>query len=80
MRAVRASFENQLAVVAELLREVGRMEEGEKRHAARPSPDAYERDLLLAGLAQRIAQAYTIISLSGRTMSFDGSGRCVSGC
>ena len=56
-----ASFEDQLAVVAELLREVGRMEEGEKRHAARPSPDAYERDLRLAGLAQRIAQAYTII-------------------
>ena len=56
-----ASFEDQLAVVGELLREVGRMEEGEKRHAARPSPDAYERDLRLAGLAQRIAQAYTII-------------------
>lgn len=56
-----ASFEDQLAVVAELLREVGRMEEGEERHAARPSPDGYERELRLAGLAQRIAQAYTII-------------------
>ena len=56
-----ASFEDQLAVVAELLREVARMEKGEKRHSARPSPDSYERDLRLAGLAQRIAQAYTII-------------------
>ena len=56
-----ASFEDQLAVVAELLREVGRMEEGEKRHSARPSRDDYERDLRLAGLAQRIAQSYTII-------------------
>lgn len=37
------------------------MEEGEKRHSAGPSPDGYERDLRLAGLAQRIAQAYTII-------------------
>ncbi len=37
------------------------MEEGEKRHSAAPSPDGYERDLRLAGLAQRIAQAYTII-------------------
>jgi len=43
-----ASFEDQLAVVAELLREVVRMEEGEKRHSARPSPDSYERDLRLA--------------------------------
>ena len=56
-----ASFDDQLAVVAELLREVGRMEEGEKRHSARPSTDGYERELRLAGLAQRIAQAYTII-------------------
>ena len=56
-----ASFSDQLAVVAELLREVERMEEGEKRHSAGPSPDGYERDLRLAGLAQRIAQAYTII-------------------
>ena len=56
-----ASFEDQLAVVAELLREVQRMEEGEKRHLMRPSRDGYERDLRLAGLAQRIAQAYTII-------------------
>ena len=37
------------------------MEEGEKRHAAGPSPDGYERELRLAGLAQRIAQAYTIM-------------------
>ena len=37
------------------------MEEGEKRHSARPSPGGYERELRLAGLAQRIAQAYTII-------------------
>ena len=56
-----ASFEDQLAVVAELLREVARMEKGEKRHSTRPSPGSYERDLRLAGLAQRIAQAYTII-------------------
>ena len=56
-----ASFEDQLAVVAELLREVGRMEEGEKRHLAMPSRDGYERELRLAGLAQRIAQSYTII-------------------
>ena len=56
-----ASFSDQLSIVAELLREVERMEEGEKRHSAGPSPDGYERDLRLAGLAQRIAQAYTII-------------------
>lgn len=56
-----ASFEDQLAVVAELLREIGRMEEGEKRHSARSSRDGYERELRLAGLAQRIAQSYTII-------------------
>ena len=43
------------------MREVGRMEEGEKRHSAGPLPVGYERDLRLAGLAQRIAQAYTII-------------------
>ena len=56
-----ASFEDQLAVVDELLREAGRMEDGEKRHAESPSSGAYERELRLAGLAQRIAQAYTII-------------------
>lgn len=56
-----ASFDDQLTVVAELLAEVRRMEEGEKRHAAGPASDGYERDLRLAGLAQRIAQAYTII-------------------
>jgi hypothetical protein len=58
---VPASFEDQLAVVAELVREVGRMAQGEKRHSARPLSDGYERELRLAGLAQRIAQAYTII-------------------
>jgi len=58
---VPASFEDQLAVVAELVGEVGRMQKGEKRHAARRPADSYERDLRLAGLAQRIAQAYTVI-------------------
>lgn len=61
MRAVPASFEDQLAIVEELLREVDRMDAGEKRFAAGPSPGGYERELRLAGLAQRIAQAYTII-------------------
>ncbi len=56
-----ASFSDQLEVVAELLHEVERMEEGEKRHSAGHTLDGYERDLRLAGLAQRIAQAYTII-------------------
>jgi len=56
-----ATFEDQLAVVEELLREAGRMEEGEKRHSAGPSAGGYERELRLAGLAQRIAQAYTIV-------------------
>lgn len=56
-----ASFSDQLAIVAELLREVARMEKGEKRHSAGPFPDGYEQELRLAGLAQRIAQAYTII-------------------
>ena len=56
-----ASFEDQLAVVAELVGEVGRMQKGETRHAARRPADSYERDLRLAGLAQRIAQAYTVI-------------------
>jgi hypothetical protein len=56
-----ATFRDQLAVVEELLREVERIEQGEARHAARPSPDRYEEELRLAGLAQRVAQAYTII-------------------
>ncbi len=56
-----ASFRDQLAVVEELLREVARMEDGEKRFAARRPPGGYERELRLAGLAQRIAQAYTIM-------------------
>lgn len=58
---MRMSFEDQLAVVAELVGEVGRMQKGEKRHAARRPTDSYERELRLAGLAQRIAQAYTVI-------------------
>ncbi len=56
-----ASFEDQLAVVDELLREVVRMEDGERRFATRRAPGVYERELRLAGLAQRVAQAYTII-------------------
>jgi hypothetical protein len=58
---VPASFRDQLAVVAELLREITRMEDGERRFAARRAPGGYERELRLAGLAQRVAQAYTII-------------------
>lgn len=56
-----ASFEDQLAIIAELLREVRRMEQGEQRLSRRPAPGSYERELRLAGLAQRIAQSYTII-------------------
>lgn len=56
-----ASFDDQLAVVEELLLEVKRMADGEKRHAARTSRGGYESELRLAGLAQRIAQAYTIM-------------------
>jgi hypothetical protein len=56
-----ASFDDQLAVVDELLHEVGRMERGEKRSGARRAIDDYERELRLAGLAQRVAQSYTII-------------------
>ena len=56
-----ASFRDQLAVVEELLREVARMEEGERRFAERPAPRGYERELRIAGLAQLIAQAYSII-------------------
>lgn len=37
------------------------MERGEKRYSERPSPGGYEHELRLAGLAQRVAQAYTII-------------------
>lgn len=55
-----ASFEDQLAIVQELLDEVARMEDGEKR-AARRALTGYERELRLAGLAQRVAQAYTMI-------------------
>lgn len=56
-----ASFRDQLAIVEELLGEVARMEGGEKRAATRRNLPGYERELRLAGLAQRIAQAYTII-------------------
>lgn len=56
-----ASFEDQLAVVEELLREIARMEAGEKRAPKRRALGTYERELRLAGLAQRIAQAYTIV-------------------
>jgi hypothetical protein len=58
---VPASFRDQLAIVEELLREVARTEDGERRFAARRAPAGYERELRLAGLAQRVAQAYTII-------------------
>jgi hypothetical protein len=40
-----ASFEVELAVVAGLLREVGRMEAGENRRSANPSPEGYEQQL-----------------------------------
>ena len=49
--AVPASFEDQLAVVAELLREVERMEAGEKRHVAGVPADGYEG--VLAYVARR---------------------------
>jgi hypothetical protein len=58
---VPATFRDQLAILEELQSEVRRMEEGERRARAAPAPDAYERELRLAGLAQRIAQSYTIM-------------------
>jgi len=58
---VQATFSDQLAIVGELLREVDRMQRGERRATGRPAPSEYERELRLAGLAQRIAQAYTVI-------------------
>jgi hypothetical protein len=58
---VPQTFRDQLAIVEELVSEVRRMEEGERGHRAAPSTDGYERELRLAGLAQRIAQAYTIM-------------------
>jgi hypothetical protein len=61
MRGMQATFSDQLAIVEELLREVDRMERGERRAADKPAPSEYERELRLAGLAQRIAQAYTVI-------------------
>jgi hypothetical protein len=56
-----ASFKDQLAIVDELLAEVRRMEDGEKRASSGAALDAYERELRLAGLAQRIAQCYTMM-------------------
>ena len=60
MGAVPTGFSGQLAIVDELLREVARMETGERRAVARPA-SGYERELRLAGLSQRVAQSYTII-------------------
>jgi hypothetical protein len=57
---VPANFEDQLAIVGELLREVDRMEQAERRRAD-ASVRGYEQELRLAGLAQRIAQSYTIV-------------------
>ena len=48
-----ASFKDQLVVVEELLREVERMESGERRFSARRSPGGYERELRRAGLGDR---------------------------
>lgn len=56
-----ATFDDQLEVVAELAREIARMESAEKRITGRRGRDAYEQELRLAGLAQRIAQGYTVI-------------------
>lgn len=56
-----ATFRDQLAIVEELQAEVRRMESGEQRYAAASPPGGYERELRLAGLAQRIAQSYTIM-------------------
>lgn len=56
-----ATFKDQLAILEELRSEVQRMEDGEQRFRAGPAPGGYERELRLAGLAQRIAQSYTII-------------------
>lgn len=56
-----ASFDDQLEVVAELVREIARMESAEKRIAGKRGSDAYEQELRLAGLGQRIAQSYTVI-------------------
>lgn len=56
-----ATFKDQLAVLDELLLEIRRMENGEKRLAAGAPPSGYEKELRLAGLAQRIAQSYTLM-------------------
>jgi hypothetical protein len=58
---VPASFEDQLGIIDELLRQVARMERAERRTGASRRPGGYERELRLAGLAQHIAQAYTIM-------------------
>lgn len=59
MRAVPATFRDQLAIIEELLREVQRMDEGEKRASRRRSPDSYERELrlVLGFVARRIDRA-----------------------
>lgn len=56
-----ARFSDQVAIAGELLREVERMERGERDAARRASLGQYERELRLGGLAQRIAQGYTLI-------------------
>ena len=56
-----ATFKDQLAIVDELLREVERMEYADRRASKRPLPDGYESELRLAGLAQHVAQAYTMM-------------------
>jgi ribonuclease HepT-like protein len=61
MPAVPATFKDQLGILEELVHECGRMEKGEHRAMTRRVSDPYERELRLAGLAQRIAQAYTIM-------------------
>jgi hypothetical protein len=45
---------DQLAIAAELIREVARMERGDKRFVRQPSPGGYQRELSLAGLAGKM--------------------------
>lgn len=56
-----ASFEDQLPVIEELVADVRRMEQGEKRFSQRPGATGYERELRFAGLAQRVAQGYSVM-------------------
>lgn len=56
-----ASFDDQRKVVAALVDEISRMERAERRAPARALSDRYEQELRLAGLAQRVAQGYTMI-------------------